>query len=106
MLADTLGTFGDGTNVHIAAERGILLLEGWLNALPGSVGIGRILSELETLRDHLKTGDYDTEQIRTLLLNLASHTTTISHEPFVDEDTEHQLGQLANALRNFSNQID
>lgn len=106
MLADTLGTFGDGTHTTVSAERGILLLEGWLNALPGSIGIGRILSELETLRDHLKTGEYNGETIRTLLLNLASHTLTISHEPLVDDDTTVQLEQLAHALRNFTNQID
>ena len=106
MLTDTLGAFGDGTQADISAERGLLLLEGWLNALPGSIGIGRILSEIETLRDHLKTGEYDNELIRTLMLNMASHTLTISHEPMVDETTAHQLEQLANALRNFTNQID
>ena len=106
MLTDTLGAFGDGTQAKISAERGLLMLEGWLNALPGSIGIGRILSEIETLRDHLKTGEYDNELIRTLMLNMASHTLTISHEPMVDEATAHQLGQLASALRNFTNQID
>lgn len=106
MLIDTLGAFGDGTQADVPAERGLLLLEGWLNALPGSIGIGRILSEIETLRDHLKNGEYDNELIRTLMLNMASHTLTISHEPMVDEMTAHQLGQLANALRNFTNHID
>lgn len=106
MLIDTLGAFGDGTHANISAERGLLMLEGWLNALPGSVGIGRILSEIQTLRDHLKTTDYDHELIRNLILNMASHTITLSHEPFVDNTTSRQLGQLASALRNFTNQIE
>lgn len=106
MLNDTLGAFGDGLHASLSAERGILLLEGWLNALPGDIGAERILSEITALRDHLKTGDYDGEKIRQLLLNMASHTITLSHEPSVDPTTAVQLGQLASALRNFTNQID
>ncbi len=105
MLNDTLGALGDGNNVTITPERGILLLEGWLNALPGDIGAERILSELEALRDHMNTGHYDGEKIRHLLLSMASHTLTLSHEPSVDESTAHQLKQLANALRNFTGQI-
>ncbi|CAN5620920.1 hypothetical protein BH09BAC4_BH09BAC4_32580 [soil metagenome] len=105
MLNDTLGAFGDGTNAVVSAEQGILLLQGWLNALPGDVGAERILAEVAALRDHLKTGEYDGEKIRHLLLSMASHTQTLSHEPSVDGTTAHQLTQLAAALRNFTNQI-
>ena len=106
MLTDTLGAFGAENQAHISAERGILLLEGWLNALPGDVGAERIMAEIGTLRDHLKTGEYDGEKIRHLLLSMASHTTILSHEPTVDPKTAGQLSQLASALRNFTNQID
>ena len=105
MLGDTLGALGDGNNVEITPERGILLLEGWLNALPGDVGAERILSEIEALRDHISKGYYDGEKIRHLLLSMASHTLTLSHEPSVNESTAHQLKQLANALRNFTGQF-
>lgn len=56
MLTDTLGAFGDGNSIAISPERGILLIEGWLNALRGDVGTERIRAELETLRDDLATG--------------------------------------------------
>ena len=105
MLNDTLGAFGEGSATIMSAEQGILLLEGWLNALRGDVGAERILAEVEMLRNHLKTGIFDVEKIRHLLLSMASHTLTLSHEPAVDEVTEKQLKQLANALRNFSSQI-
>lgn len=105
MLNDTLGAFGDGRNVQLSAEQGILLLEGWLNALPGDVGAERILAEITALRDHLKSGHLDSEKIRHWLLSMASHTLTLSHEPPVDGTTANQLHQLATALRNFTNQI-
>lgn len=105
MLNDTLGAFGDGILKTISAEQGILLLEGWLNALPGDVGAERILAEITALRDHLKTGHFDGEKIRHLLLGMASHTAALSHEPIVDGAVAGQLQQLAQALRNFSNQI-
>ena len=105
MLNDTLGAFGNGQHTNLSAEQGILLLEGWINALPGDVGAERILAEVEALRDHLKTGHYDGERIRHLLLSMASHTLALSHEPFVDETTAHQLKLLASALRNFTSQI-
>lgn len=105
MLNDTLGAFGDGRDVQLTADQGILLLEGWLNALPGDVGAERILSEINTLRDHLKEEQIDSEKVRHLLLSMATHTLTLSHEPVVDPTTAHQLHLLANALRNFTNQI-
>ena len=105
MLTDTLGAFGEGRAVTISIERGILLLEGWLNALQGDIGTGRIRAELEALRDHLKAGHPDGDTVRHLLLSMATHTLAIAQEPFVDDATENQLRQLANALRNFSNHL-
>lgn len=105
MLTDTLGALGEGSATTISPDRGILLLEGWLNALRGDVGAERILSELGILRDHLLSGHLDSEKIRHLLLNMASHTSSIAHEPSVDKSTSDQLKQLANALRNFSSQF-
>ena len=105
MLNDTLGAFGNGNQANLSAEQGILLLEGWLNALPGDVGAERVMAEIGALRDHLKTGQYDGEKITHLLLSMATHTLTLSHEPSVNETTADQLRQLANALRNFTNQI-
>lgn len=105
MLTDTLGALGDGHHVTLSAEQGLLLLEGWLNALPGDVGAERILAELTELRDHLKTGHYDPEKIRHLLLSMASHTLALSHEPTLESSTVVQLRHLANALRNFTGQL-
>lgn len=105
MLTDTLGAFGETSAIVHSPERGMLLLEGWLNALSGDVGTERIFSELRTLRDHLKTGQPDIEMIRHLLLNMASHTSAISNEPAVDSTTSIQLRELASVLRNFSSQL-
>ncbi|GAB3510214.1 hypothetical protein GCM10027341_48370 [Spirosoma knui] len=105
MLTDTLGAFGEGSTTTISPERGILLLEGWLNALRGDVGAERILSEVGQLRDHLTSGNLDTDVIRQLLINMASHTLAISNEPMVDMNTTQQLKQLADSLRNFSSQF-
>ncbi|GAB3730070.1 hypothetical protein [Spirosoma lituiforme] len=105
MLTDTLGAFGPENLSTLSPERGILLLEGWLNALPGDVGAERIMAEITTLRDHLKTGHFDLEKIRHLLLSMASHTSILSHEPAVDPSTASQLAQLAQALRGLSNRF-
>lgn len=105
MLTDTLGAFGEENLTALSPEQGILLLEGWLNALPGDVGAERIMAEITTLRDHLKTGDFDIEKIRHLLLSMASHTSILSHEPVVDSTTASQLTQLAQALRSLSNRF-
>ncbi len=106
MLADTLGAFGEGSSVVITPERGLLLIEGWLNALRGDVGAERVRAELETLRDNLASGNPDGNMIRHLLLSMASHTSTLAGEPSAaDGHTDGQLRQLANALRNFSSQF-
>jgi hypothetical protein len=106
MLTDTLGAFGEGSTTVIAPDRGILLIEGWLNALRGDVGAERIRAELETLRDNLVSGNPDGNMIRHLLLSMASHTSVLAGEPSVaDGQMANQLRQLADALRNFSSQF-
>ncbi|WP_228724378.1 hypothetical protein [Spirosoma sp. KUDC1026] len=103
MLTDTLGLLGDGTTINITPDQGILLLEGWLNALPGDVGAERVLAEVGTLRDLLKSDSPNVEQIRHLLLNMARHTATLANEPTVDDPTSVQIKKLADVLRTFSN---
>ena len=106
MLADTLGAFGEGSAAVISAERGILLIEGWLNALQGDVGTERIRAELETMRNNLASGHIDGNLIRHLLLGVASHTSVLAGEPSAsDGQMPDQLRQLANVLRNFSSQF-
>jgi hypothetical protein len=106
MLTDTLGAFGEGSTGVIAPDHGLLLVEGWLNALQGDVGAERVRAELETLRDNLASGKPDGNMIRHLLLSMASHTSTLAGEPSVaDGQMASQLRQLANALRNFSSQF-
>ena len=106
MLTDTLGAFGDGNTVVIAPDRGILLLEGWLNALQGDIGTARIKSELESLRDNLKSDEPDVNAIRHSLLSMASHTVALSGEPIVpNAATKERLINLADTLRTFSSQL-
>lgn len=105
MLTDTLGAFGEGSAAVLSPDRGILLIEGWLNALSGDIGTERILAELRLLRDELKTEQPSVDSIRALLLAMASHTSALASEPAVDRATSAQLGQLANVLRNFSSQF-
>ena len=103
MLADTLGAFGDGNTAVVSPERGLLLVEGWLNALQGDVGAERVRAELEVMRDCLASANPDLNKIRHLLLSMASHTATLAGEPSVGGDTvASQLKQLASILRNFS----
>lgn len=105
MLTDTLGAFGEGSATLLSSTQGLLLLEGWLNALRGDAGTERIQTEMEALRDHLRTGTPDTETIQQLLLNMASHTSTMADLPSTGRSTADQLRQLANAIRNFSSQF-
>ena len=106
MLTDTLGAFGEGSTAIIAPERGILLIEGWLNALQGDTGAERIRAELESLRDNLASGNIDGNLIRHLLLGMAHHTSTLAGEPSAATgQLPNQLRQLATILRNFSSQF-
>lgn len=105
MLIDTLGALGNGTTVTISPEHGMLLLEGWLNALRGDEGADRIVSELAILRDELKSGYPDSQKVSHLLLDLATHTEKLANEYTVSEATTYQLHQLVVTLRNFASQF-
>ena len=106
MLTNTLGAFGEGGTAVIDPERGILLIEGWLNALQGDTGAERIRAELEALRDNLSSGTIDGNLIRHLLLGMAHHTSTLAGEPSAATgQLPDQLRQLATTLRNFSDQF-
>lgn len=105
MLNDTLGAFGDGHHTTLTAEQGVLLLEGWMNALRGDVGTERIWAEMATLRDLLKEPEPNADQVRHLMLSMASHTASVSHEPNVAPTDEALLKQLVGALRSFSSHL-
>jgi hypothetical protein len=109
MLADTLGAFDQfdqESTAVISPERGLLLVEGWLNALRGDVGAERVRAELEVMRDCLASDTPDLNKIRHLLLSMASHTAALAGEPSVGSDEmASQLRHLANILRTFSSQF-
>ena len=108
MLADTLGLFGSGRTISTltqSPDQGLLLVEGWLNALRGDAPTGAISAELAELRTHIRSERPDQARIRELLLNLASHTDRITKDPTIDDQTVSQLKQLVESLRNLSSQL-
>jgi len=108
MLADTLGLFGSGRDASAitqSPDQGLLLIEGWLNALRGDGPTSAISAELAELRTHLRSERPDQDRIRQLLMNLAGHTDRITKDPAIDPQTSSQLKQLVDSLRNLGSQF-
>ena len=72
MLDQTLGAFRGDLSVLPRPQAGRELVDGWLQALPGNVGVEGLEANLTKLRDQLSGDQPDPAQLKHLLHNLAT----------------------------------
>jgi hypothetical protein len=71
MIDDTLAIFRDGNQSDVSASQGVMLIDGWLQALDKDPHLDHLKQDLTALRNHLNTGNPDANTIRELMGRLA-----------------------------------
>lgn len=84
---------------------GVKLINGWLKVLEGNNNTERIATKLKELNGQLQFAKPDPERIRELLMTLADHTSQLTQNSNVQEQTVNKLENVATSLRLFAEQL-
>lgn len=103
MLNETLTTFRNNSQIAISPAQGIILIDGWLQALQGDPNLDQLKSQLNELRTALQAAQPDAQSIRDLLLSLADQAQQIAEGPNAEGTWTGGLESLSKILRNFGN---
>jgi uncharacterized phage infection (PIP) family protein YhgE len=99
MLEDTLTTFRDGGDVSPA--QGIMLIDGWLQALQGDSNLDQLEGQLNELRIELQAAQPDGQHVQQLMTDLADQTQQIAEGPNAEGTWTGGLESLSKILRKF-----
>ena len=102
MLDQTLGAFRGDLSVLPQPQAGTTLIDGWLDALPGNVGVEGLEANLTRLRDLLSDTQPDPAQLKQLLHNLATDAATHAEAPTAEGPWTGKLESLSVVLKNIA----
>ena len=105
MLEDTLTTFRDGTQSGVSTAQGVMLIDGWLQALQGDPNMGQLEGLFNELRVELQAAQPDGQHIRTVMESLADQAQQVAEGPTAEGTWTGGLESLSKILRNFSSKL-
>ena len=105
MLEDTLATFRDGNQSGVSPAQGVMLIDGWLQALQGDTTLNQLEGQLTALRTELQAAQPNGQQIRHLMEGLADQAQQVAEGPNAEGTWTGGLESLSKILRNFSSKL-
>jgi hypothetical protein len=105
MIEDTLDFFQGNDGLEVTHAQGVMLIDGWLQALERDANVDKIRNDLTLLREELNGTTPDPDTIKTLLVQLADEAQDMAQRPFSEGMWTGRLQSMSELLRNFSNQI-
>lgn len=101
MLSDTLSIFRNNSGAAVSSAQGIMLIDGWLQALAGDPNLDQLTGQLNELRTALQAAQPDELYIRDLLVSLADKTQAVAEDANSEGTWTGGLESLSKILRNF-----
>jgi len=105
MLEDTLTTFGNGDGSGVSPAQGVMLIDGWLQALQGNTNLDPLESQLNELRTELQVAQPNSQRIRQLMESLADQAQQAAEGPTAEGTWTGGLERLSSLLRNFGSNL-
>ncbi|WP_077923279.1 hypothetical protein [Spirosoma sp. 209] len=105
MLEDTLTTFRDGNQGGVSPAQGVMLIDGWLQALQGDPNLGQLQGHLNELRTELQAAQPNSQRIRLLMEGLADQAQQTAEAPNAEGTWTGGLESLSKILRNFGSKL-
>jgi hypothetical protein len=102
MLGETLNLFRGTDKADISAAQGVMLIDGWLQALDGDPNIDRIKDQLNELRTVLQSAQPDEQHLRSLLTSLADTAQEVAEGPTAEGTWTGGLESLSKILRDLA----
>ncbi|TAE29453.1 MAG: hypothetical protein EAZ91_12845 [Cytophagales bacterium] len=105
MLEDTLELFREEDNASITTAQGVMLIDGWLQALENDPNVESIQAALNRLREELNSAHPDRDGVKTLLNTLADQVQNVAQGPSAEGQWTGGLQSMGVILREFSAQL-
>ena len=105
MLEDTLTTFRGSGESGVTAAQGVMLIDGWLQALQGDANLSQLEILLNQLRVELQAAQPDGHTIRQLMNNLADQAQQAAEGSNAEGTWTGGLESLSKILRNFGSNL-
>lgn len=105
MLEDTLETFQTDAYSSVTPEQGVMLIDGWLQALENDPDVEAVQAALTQLRGYLNHPTPDREEVKSLLILLANQVHETAQGPSVEGQWTGSLQSMCVILRDFSNKL-
>lgn len=104
MLEDTLGAFRANSQSGISVAQGIMLIDGWLQALQGDPNLEQLTGLLNELRAELQTAQPREQSVRELMTSLADKAQEAAEAPTAEGVWTGGLESLSKILRRWGNE--
>ncbi|GAB3510218.1 hypothetical protein GCM10027341_48380 [Spirosoma knui] len=105
MLEDTLGLFRDSSQAGVSPAQGVMLIDGWLQALQGDPNLDQLEANLNELRTELQASQPDSQHIRQVMMALADQAQQAAEGQNAEGTWTGGLESLSKILRNFANTL-
>lgn len=105
MLEDTLTTFRDGNQSGVSPAQGVMLIDGWLQALQGDANLGSLPNQMNELRTELQAAQPNSQRIRHLMEGLADQAQQTAEGPNAEGTWTGSLEALSKVLRAFASHL-
>lgn len=105
MLEDTLTTFRDSDQASVSPAQGVMLIDGWLQALQGDPNLQQLQEQLNALRTELQASQPNGNQIRRLMESLADQARQAAEGPNAEGTWTGGLESLSKILRSFADKL-
>jgi hypothetical protein len=105
MLEDTLETFQADNYESVTPEQGVMLIDGWLQALENDPNVESVQLNLNQLREQLNSPMPDRAVVKDLLVQMASQVQEIAQGPSAEGQWTGGLQSMGVILRDFSKRL-
>ena len=103
MLEDTLETFQTDDYPSVTPAQGVMLIDGWLQALENDLNVEAMQTALNTLREQLNSPAPDRNEVKNSLIQLADQIQDSVRGLSPEHQLTDSLQRMGVILRDFSN---
>jgi len=105
MLEDTLETFQTNDYSWVTPAQGVMLIDGWLQALENDSNVELVQMNLSELREQLNSPTPDRNIVKDLLIQLAHQVQDIAQGDSSEGPWTGGLQNMSVILRDFGNKL-
>ncbi len=105
MLEDSLAVFRNNDVETVTPAQGVMLIDGWLQALQGDPNLEPMRQQMTELRAELQSPTPNSQRIKLLLNELANHAQQAAEAPTSEGTWTGGLESLSKLLRGFGSEL-